>query len=376
MLSLQTLVTIVQNMAASAQSACSQALDFTIGSVWNALMQAVAGVQLWTQYLVLTVLQQSSLTLCVGAQVDTWLAQFPLFGGRLPGAYASGTVTFGRFTTVSSALIATGSFVRTADGAQTFVVVTDTANALWNASQNGYLIPSGTALGTVPVQSQTIGTSGNVGADTITLVVGSVPGIDYVNNDSAFTNGENAESDQAVKARFQAWQANLAEGTYGAVQVAIEAVGSNLTLTIAPNQTTNGTFTPGSFVVTIDDGSGATPSSTVATVAAAVNGVRPIGSTAYVQAATPLLASISLTLAVASGYSASTAQAAVNAAMVNYIGALAVGVTLPFSIISKLAYDAYAGVSNVTSITLNAGTADLVPTQFQVVRAGAIAVNI
>lgn len=376
MLSLQTLVTLVQNMAAAAQSAASQALDFTVGSVWTALMQAVAGVQLWLQYLVLGVLQQSSLTLCTGAQVDAWLAQFPLFGGRLPGAYASGNVTFGRFTTVSSALIAAGSFVRTADGVQTYVVSTDTTNALWSQSQNGYLIPAGTATGIVPVQAQTIGISGNVAANTITLVVGSVPGIDYVNNGSAFANGENAESDQAVKTRFQMWQANLAEGTYGAVQVAVESVGANLTMTIEPNQTTNGTFTPGSFVVTIDDGSGATPSSTVQTVAAAVNGVRPIGSTAYVQAATALLADISMTITVGSGYSTSAAQAAVNAALVAYIGSLGVGVTMRYSILSKLAYDAYAGVTNVTLVTLNSGTSDLVPTQFQVVRAGTIAVNV
>ncbi len=375
MLSLQTLVTLVQNMAAAAQSAASQALDFTVGSVWNALMQAVAGVQLWLQYLVLGVLQQSSLTLCTGTQVDAWLAQFPLFGGRLPGTYATGSVTFSRFTTVTSALISTGSFVRTADGTQTFTVTTDTTNTYWNAALSGYLIPVGTTSATVPVQAQTIGTAGNVGANTITLVVGSLPGIDTVNNAAAFTNGIAAETDAAVKARFQVWQANLAEGTYGAAQSAVEGVAANLTFTIQQNQNSAGAFTPGSYVVTIDDGSGATPSSTVTSVSNAVNAVRPIGSTAYVQAATAILANVSLTIAVESGYSVSAAQAAVNAALVAYIGALGVGARMPYSIISKLVYDAYAGVVNVTLITLNGATADLVPTQSQVVRAGSIAVN-
>lgn len=372
----QTLATLVQNMAAAAQAAAAQVLDFTTGSIWDALMRAVAGVQLWLQYLVLQVLQQAFLTLASGAQVDAWLAQFPLFGGRLPGTYATGTVTFSRFTTVSSALIQVGAQVRTADGSQTFAVTEDTTNILWNAGQGGYLIPAGTASGVVPVEAVTIGAGGNVAANTITLIVGSVPGVDSVNNTSAFTNGVAAESDAAVKARFQVWQENLAQGTIGAVGAAVASVAADLTYTIASNQTASGTYTPGTFVVTIDDGSGATPSGTVSTVATAVNLVRPVGSTAVVQAASKLAANISLTLTVASGYSTSAAQSAVNSALSAYVGSLAVAVEMPYSIISKLAYDAYAGITNVTGITLNGGTSDLIPTASQVVRPGTISVTV
>lgn len=374
-LQLQTFTTLVQNMASAAQASATQALNLTAGSVLRALMQAVASVQLWLQYLVLQVQQAAFLTTATGAQVDAWLAQFPLFGGRLPGAYATGTVTFSRFTTVSSALIPVNSVVRTADGTQSFNVTEDTTNSYWSPSQNGYLIPAGTASASVPVAAQIAGTGANVAANTITQIVGALPGIDTVNNGAAFTNGTTPETDAAVKARFQVWQANLAEGTYGAVQAAVEGVQANLTFSIAANQVADGTFTPGSFVVTIDDGSGATPSGTVSTVANAVNGVRPIGSTAYVQAATKFAANVSMTIAVGSGYSISAAQAAVNAALTTYIGALAVGATLPYSILAKLAYDAYAGITNVTTITLNGGTSDLTVTSSEVIRAGTIAVN-
>ncbi len=375
-LSLQTIQTALQNMAAAAQAAASQALDFTVGSTLRALFEAVAGVQSWLQYLVLTVLQQAFLSSCTGTQVDAWLAgNFPMFGGRLLGAYATGSVTFSRFTATSSALIVPGALVRTADGTQSFTVETDTTNALWNAAQGGYLLPPGTSSATVPVEAVVIGTGANVAANTISQIVGAMPGIDTVNNASAFTNGEAQETDAAVKLRFQNWQQTRASGTYAAVAYAVESVQPGLTYSIVPNAVANGTYTPGSFTVTIDDGSGATPTTTVSTVANAVNGVRPIGSTAIVQAAQAALANISMSLTIQTGYSISAAQAAVSAAIAAYVNGLAVGTTLPYSILAKIAYDAYQGISNVSGITLNGGTQDLIPTPSQVVRAGSITVN-
>ncbi|OYV37186.1 MAG: hypothetical protein B7Z81_06340, partial [Acidocella sp. 20-61-6] len=137
----------------------------------------------------------------------------------------------------------------------------------------------------------------------------------------------------------------------------------------------NGTYTPGTFVVSIDDGSGATPSGTVTTVATAVNLVRPIGTTAVVQAASKLSANVTMTLTMQSGYSVSSAQAAVSLAITTYINSLSVAATLPYSILSKIAYDAYTGIANITGITLNSGTSDLTPTAAQVIRAGTITVN-
>ncbi|MDR3736027.1 MAG: baseplate J/gp47 family protein [Acidobacteriaceae bacterium] len=376
MLSLQTLVTLVQNMAAAAQSAASTALDFTIGSVERALVEAVAGVQLWLQYLVLAVLQQAFLSSCTGSQVDAWFANnFPMFGGRLLGTYATGSVTFSRFTATSSALVLVGSLVRTADGTQSFAVVVDTTNPLYVSASNGYLIPAGVTAATIAVEAVAIGAGGNVAENTISQIVGSVPYVDTVNNASAFTDGEPQETDAAVKLRFQNWQETRASGTYAAVEYAVQSVQTNLTYTVTPNAVVGGTYTPGSFVVAIDDGSGATPTATVTAVSNAVALVRPIGSTAYVVAATPLTVTVGMTLTVAIGYSTSAAQAAVGAAVLAYIDGLPVGATMPYTILAKLAYDAFIGVSNVTGITLNGATADIVPTTSQVCRAGVITIN-
>lgn len=376
MLNFQNFIAIVQNMAAAAQASASQALDFTVGSVLRAILEAVAGVQLWLQSLVASVLQQAFLSSSTAAQVDYWLLNnFPVFGGRLGATYATGSVTFSRYTSTSSALVLVGAFVRTADGTQTFAVVADTTNALYVPASNGYLIPAGTSGATIAVEAMAAGTGGNVAANTITQIVGAVPYVDTVNNVTAFTNGVAAESDAAVKVRFQNWQETRASGTYAAVENAVENVQANLTYSVAPNAVADGTYTPGSFVVTIDDGSGSTPAPTVATVANAVNLVRPIGSTAIVQAANKVLANVTMTLAMQTGYSVSVAQGAVSTAITSYINALPVGGVMPYSIISKVAYDASAGIANITSITLNGGTIDIVPTASQVVRAGAIVVN-
>lgn len=375
-LSFQNFSTIVQNMAAAAQSAATQALDFTVGSVLRAVFEAQAGVQLWLQALVAQVLQQSFLTSSTGTQIDYWLANnFPAFGGREGATYATGSVTFSRYSASSSALVLVGAQVRSADGTQTFAVTADATNPLYVAASSGYLVSAGTSSATIAVQAVMAGTGANVAANTITQIVGAVPYVDTVNNAAAFTNGIAAESDAAVQLRFQNWQTTRASGTYAAVENAVASVQANLTYDIAVNQTANGTYTPGTFVVSIDDGSGATPSGTVSTVANAVNLVRPISSTAVVQAAAPVLANVAMTLTMQSGYAVSSAQAAVGVAVTAYINALPVGALLPYTVLANVAYNAFTGIANITGLTLNGGTSDLAPTASQVVRAGTITVN-
>src|SRR6187551_3751037 len=114
---------------------------------------------------------------------------------RLPAAAATGTVTFSRFAPGVSAFIPVGALVRSADGAQTFAVLADTARSYWSAESNGYVVPAGIAALDVPVMAVAAGSGGNVQADTITLLASALPGIDSVSNASAWQNGIDAESD-------------------------------------------------------------------------------------------------------------------------------------------------------------------------------------
>lgn len=371
---------MLNGMAAAAQAAASQALDLLVGSSLRAIFEAVAGLCLWLQWQNVQVLQMARLTTAAGADCDSFVADFPLFGGRLPGVASSGQVTFGRFTATQPVQIPVGTLVKTNDGTQSFTANLDTTNVAFQADPSGatqgwFNLPAGVASLNVSVTNSAAGTSGNVLAGTIGLIASSAPGLDTVTNAAAFTNGMNAETDTALKARFGLWFSSLSKGTPAAINSAVAGVAQNLTWQQINNEDAGGNFAPGTVTVVVDDGSGATPASTIALVASAVQAVRAATINAYVIAATPLAANISMTLTTAANTNHAAAVAAVQAALAAYIGGLGVGGTLPYTRLAQLAYDSSTSITNITGLTLNGGTADLVPTDFQVVQAGTLAVT-
>ena len=384
-LSLQTFDTLVENLASAVQANSTTPVNLEDGSTILAILQADASQALWLQYTAFLVLATTRLATSSGINCDTFVGDFGLT--RLPAVPATGNVTFSRYTATSTAFIpvyisattnvaASGTQVLTADGTQTFDVIADPTNSYYVASPiKGYSIPAGTASASLPVVANAAGTAGNVLANTITLLVGGISGIDYCTNPSPTSGGLNAESDAALKLRFVNYINSREQGTIAAVRYAIQQLQQGLTDTIQENQTANGTYTPGTFVVTVDNGSGSPPSSLITEAAQAVNAIRPIGSTAIVQAPTVLTANVSMLLAVASGANLAYIEGEVSAALTSFINALSVGATLPYSRLAQVAYNADSNITNVSSVTLNSGTSDLVPTASQVVRAGTIAVS-
>lgn len=372
-LSLQNFSTMVEGMAAAVQGASNKLLNLTVGSVLRAILEASASVGLWLQYLILLVLQATRLSTSSGADVDSFVNDFGL--SRLPAVSATGVVTFSRLTPGQAAFVPVGASVMTADQTQSFTVMADDTNPAYvNTPIAGYNVAAQVPSLSVPVQAVTPGAAGNVLAGTIALISAAIPGIDNVTNATDFTNGADAETDAALKSRFQIYLSTLSKATIGAVEGAVANVASNLTYAIAANQLANGAYAPGSFVVVIDDGSGNTPANTVSVVANAVNAVRALGTTAIVQAATLLGANVSLTINVASGPKAS-AQAAVSAAITAFVNALPVGATLPYLKLAQIAFDAAPAICGVNGLLLNGATADLVPTAYQVVRVTSVVVN-
>ena len=57
MLVLLSFYTALQSMAAAAQAACSQILDFSLGSPFRALLEAVDSVVMWLQWQLLQLMQ-------------------------------------------------------------------------------------------------------------------------------------------------------------------------------------------------------------------------------------------------------------------------------------------------------------------------------
>jgi uncharacterized phage protein gp47/JayE len=371
-LSLQNFTAMVEQMAAAVQGAATQVLDLTVGSVLRAILEANASLGLWLQWLIVEVLQTTRLATSSGADCDSFGADFGFT--RLPASAAGGVVTFGRFAPVLSAFVPVGTTVMTSDGSESFVVTADTTNGSYGANRDGYSLAAGLASIDVPVLAVVSGAAGDVLAGTVGLLTSAIPGIDTVSNAAPMTGGLDAESDAAFKARFGNYLASLSRATLGAIEETVAGVQQGLSVSIAENVDQTGAVSMGSFVVTVDNGTGMPPASLLAVVAEAVNAVRPVGTRFAVQGPVVVSADLSLTLTLAPGAQAPVVVAAVNNAIAAYIEALPVGALLPYSRLSQIAYDASGSVTNVTDMVLNGATADLVPPLFGAVRVGTISV--
>jgi uncharacterized phage protein gp47/JayE len=370
----QSLTQMLQNFASTVQGSVTSALlNFNIGTVFRALGEAVSGIALWLQGMILQMLALTRASTSTGSDLDSWFADFGF--SRLAASYATGTVTFSRFTPTSQAVVPVGTVVQTTDGSEQFTVNTDTTNPAYSATLGGYVLAANVASVSVTVTAVTAGTGGNVLANTITQLSQSVPGVDTVTNAAAFSNAVNAESDATALARFQSWLLSLSKATKAAIGNAINSLQQGLTYTITENYSYAGVYQPGFFYVVIDDGSG-TPSDTlVSTVYNAIDAARGFTITFDVKKPIVVTATVAMTIATAAGYTHSTVAAAVQAALQAYINSLPLGTSLAYSRLAQVAYDASPAVTNVTGVTLNGGTSDVTADAKTVVKASTITVN-
>ena len=373
MLQLLTFTTLVQRFAAAAQAQAGQLLNFTVGSIELALAEAVASIGLWMQWLIVLVLAKTRAATSTAADLDTWMADFSLT--RLPAVAASGTATFSRFTASSSALIPVGALAKTADGSQSFIVAADTGKTYWNAGMNGYLLPAGVISGDAAIEAVVAGGGGNVQIGAISLLASAIPGIDAVDNEAALSNGIDQESDADLRVRFANYINTRSRATVNAIGYAVQSVRQGLTWSVDENVLADGEPRMGNFVVTIDDGSGAPPSMLQDQVYAAIDAVRPLGSTFQVRAPTILTANVVLTITTDPTSAKPDLLSLVQTAIEDFINGREVGETLRYTRILSIAYGVDAQIANVSVYTLNAGTADLAGVAGQVNKSGTVTVN-
>ena len=377
-LSLRNFTTLVQSMAAAVQGSASTLVDMTVGSVSRAIVEASASAALWLQWLIILVLQRTRLATSTGTDVDTWVGDFSLL--RLPAVAATGTVTLSRFVASSSATVPVGVTVRTGDAAQTYSIVAGGAS-YWNASvtdsngnvSGGYIIPASVLSVDVPIKALVAGSAGNVQAGAINLLGSAISGIDTCTNAVALTTGIDAESDAALRARFPNYIAGLSKGTPIAVGAAIQAVQQELTYAIAENVSEDGTYRPGHFVVTLDDGTGNPSSSLIEAVYSAVDAVRALCSTFSVQPPTIVNVTISLTISAAAGFSKPDLIGPVGSAITAYVNSLPIGSGLSYTRVAQVAYQ--NGVGNVTALLLNGAQTDISVGPSGTVKIASVAVN-
>ncbi|SDX12332.1 Uncharacterized phage protein gp47/JayE [Variovorax sp. YR634] len=363
-LNTKTFATIVSDQVTAIQAASARLIDTTIGSIIRSVAEANAAVVLWLQGLLVALLAVTRASTSTGTDLDSWMADFGLT--RLPAVAATGNVTFSRFTATNAAQIAVGARVQTGDGSQVFAVIADTTNPAYSAGF--YTVGAGVSSLAVKVQAVMAGAGNNVVIGAINTLSTAISGIDTVTNLAAFTNGSDAETDVAFRLRFVAYVASLSKATKEAIGYAITSLQTGLTYTLTENLTYPGVTDYGYFYVVVDDGTGTPGSTLLNTVANAVDRVRPVTSRFGVFAPVVVNAAVSMTATIAVGYDAVATKLLVKNAVTNYVNALGLGQPLAWSRLLQVAYDASPGVTNITGLTINGGTADIAATAKQVVK--------
>lgn len=362
--------TLVRNQVAAIQAGARTLIDLTVGSVLRAIVEANAAVVLWLQALILQLLATTRAATSTGADLDSFVADFGVT--RLPAAFATGTVTFSRYTNTAQAVVPIGATVQTTDGTQTYYVTLDTTNSAYNALLGGYVILAGVSSVNVPVTAAVAAAAGNASAGQIGLLGSAISGVDTVTNAAAFTSGADAESDAALRTRFIGFIASLSKATKSAILFAVSNVQAGLFYTMVENQTLGGVSQPGFFYVVVDDGSGSPPTSLLNNVYLAVDGVRPLTSSFNVYGPTVVPVNVAMTVTTATGYVHSAVTAQVIAAVQSYINSLTFNQTLALTRLIQVAYDASPAVINVAGVTINSGTADVSSSGAQLLRAGTV----
>ena len=372
-LDLRTHSSLVGLMASAIQGRAKALIDFSIGSLLRATSEADAGMALWLQGLALRILARARASTSSGADLDSWVQDFGVY--RLGAQQSDGTVTFSRYTPGAQAVIPLGATIQTADGSEDFIVVLDSSHASYNAGLQGYVLPVNVASISVPVRAQRGGLSGNVLAGTVTVITSQILYVDEVTNAEDFAGGGDEETDDQLRQRFIAFIASLSKATRLAVAYAIMSLKRGLTYSIVENYTLDDTWTPGFFFVVVDDGSGYPSSALISDVFAAVDAVRAATVTCSVHAPVVMTAGVSMTLTVKQGYDPNVVKGDVGTAIAAYINALPVGASLQYTKVAQLAYEASAGVDNVTALLVGGSAADLVAEPRNKIIAGVMVVN-
>lgn len=371
-LPVQSFSAMVQQMAATLQGNASQLVDLTVGSVLRALLEASASVALWMQWLILQVLSMTRAATSVGADLDSWMADFSL--SRLPATSAVGTVTFSRYTPGITTTIQVGSIVRVTQGLQTFSVTMQATNPAWNGT-SGYTLQEGITNVDVPVSATQPGSAGNVLSGAIGLLASPIPGIDTVTNAMPTAGGLDPETDAAFRSRFQLYINSRSLATERAVLSSIASLQQGLRYAVLENQTITGLPEFGNFCVIVDDGSGSPPTALLSAAQVAVNAVRPIGSTFTVNGPLVALAAVTIVLETNNPLTHANVAVVVQQNIIAWIIGLPIGGILAVSKLEAIAHDSDPSVVSVTSALINNLASDLVAPDNGVIIASFVTVN-
>lgn len=367
--------TLIKNQISVIQAEIETLLDFTVGSVLRAILEANASLVVWLQNVALKTLALTRAATSSGSDLDSWMADYGLT--RLPSVASSGEVTFARFTTGSRVTIPIGTLIQNFDGSQEFRVIADNSYPTYDSINQVYVLAIDGESITVPIENITVnsGALGNAPANSITVIVQTIPGIDTVTNANAFTNGRNEETDDEFRARFLEYIASLRHGTFAAIAFAIDNTQAGITHKLVENYNYDDSENKGFFYAVVDDGSGDPPDSLIDAISANIEATRPLCSTFELYKPVIINADVNMNITVASG-DGTEEIAAVIAALTKYLNFCGLGNNGIYTRLADIAYGVSTNIVNVTpGYTLNGAEVDLEITSKQTIRARNIVVT-
>lgn len=361
----EQLVTLQVN---ATQAASIPIIDFDIGSIVRAVIDGNMGIALYLQELFKKVEALTRLKTSEGQDKITFGADFNF--NPAPSGFASTQQTFFRTSATTQGFIPNGAKVQTINGLSengpiVFEVVADTTNPDYNPSLNGYNIPIAQFDIDVLMQCLTAGTVGNVTANALTVITSPINGISSTTNELPVTNGTNVVTGSAYDNAFYLYLSGLESGTVNAIKSAVSKIQSNIDVAVIEYKNFDLVPTAGVITIIVDDGSGDPSDDLIAQADAAVKITRAGGIHASTYKPIAVTVSVSLTITVPTGTDAAAITTTVQTAIANYFsGTLKIGISLPFSKIFKIVYDASPSlILDVSALLLNGAPADITAPQ-------------
>lgn len=245
----------------------------------------------------------------VGSDLDAAVTDLYPDLTRKAASGAVGTLYFARGTNTAGITVPAGTLASATVAGVTLTYATDEELA----------IPAGVVAeegGSVTATCTTTGKGGNAAGSAIDTIVSAIAdditGDMTVNSVGRFVGGSDAETDDAYRARAQAYPSTLALGTVAAIQLAAIGVPGIFTASVDESAL------PDVVYVYIADAEGYSNAAQVGVAQTAVDRVRAAGVLVTVMAASRNTATISVTVYVATGKGTAALSASISAAIVAY----------------------------------------------------------
>lgn len=322
--------------------------DFSVGSAMRAIYEAIA-IEMETFY----ILTQENMQEAIANGI---YSSFGFTPKPAVAAYGPVTINFNN-TTSQDMILSRGSQFSSSNPSYTQVYTT----------LQDYTIPAGSLTADITVYCTVSGALGNIPVNTIDTMNSPLANVNNVTNSQAFQTGADAETPDAMRARFQTYVKSLARGTVAAIEYGTRSV-TNITGCYVEEQT-------GLINVYAHDANGNLDSTLQSSVISNLANYKPGGIPVDVYPVTRLSTDVTVVVTLVDKSANTTAfQTQIVNVISNYLNAMTAGQDLILSDLSSVIK--YVDRTNIYDISFTTPTANIVVLGSELIRAGNVTVTL